>query len=97
MKFDATSDEALTLSQQDGCWRFDQASVARISELFHRLSTEQKIVLERPTPFHSPRQTMRTLLVAVKRGNKGAAAECLDLSTIPYTGTRNWGQGWPSS
>ncbi|MFO0908025.1 MAG: mechanosensitive ion channel family protein [Isosphaeraceae bacterium] len=67
----------------DGAWRFDQDSVARIPELFERLTPEEKIARDARSSFHSARQTMRTMLHAVNTGDLETAASCLDLDAIP--------------
>jgi MscS family membrane protein len=68
---------------RDGVWRFDRETVARVPEMFERLSPEEKSARERRSSFHSARQAARTLLHAVAAGNLDLAARCLDLDGIP--------------
>ncbi len=94
LRFNPESDDSLTLSRQaDGTWRFDRECVARIPEMFSRLSVDEKTARDRRTPFHSARQTMRTLLNAVGRGDHSLAAECLDLEAIPAGARSELGPG----
>ncbi len=69
---------------KDGAWRFDRETVSRVPDLFERLTPEEKSARERRSNFHSPQQTMRTLLNACRAGNLDLAARCLDLEDIPY-------------
>lgn len=76
--------EQVTLARgQDGAWRFDRETVARVPELFEHLTPEQKTARERRSNFHSARQAMRTLLHAAGAGDLDLAARCLDLDGIP--------------
>ena len=68
---------------RDGAWRFDRGTVARVPDLFDRLTPEEKTARERRSSFHSARQTMRTLLQAADAGDLDLAARCLDLDGIP--------------
>lgn len=78
------TDWQVTLARgKDGAWRFNRETVARISEMFERLTPEEKSARERRSSFHSARQTMRTLLQAVNAGDLDLAARCLDLAGIP--------------
>ncbi len=72
----------------DGAWRFDRETVARVPDLFERLTPEEKAARERRSNFHSAQQTMRTLLHASHAGNLDLAARCLDLDGVPQ-GARN--------
>jgi MscS family membrane protein len=74
----------VTLARQpDGCWRFDQETVARIPELFNQLSPAEKTERERRRDFHSARDTMRTFLYALEHQDYDLAAQCLDLGELP--------------
>lgn len=74
----------VTLSRgKDGAWRFDRETIARVSDMFDRLTPEQKTARERRSSFHSARQTMRTLLQAVNAADLDLASRCLDLEGIP--------------
>ena len=67
----------------DGAWRFDRETVARVPDLFERLTPEEKTARERRSNFHSAQQAMRTLLHAADAGDLDLAARCLDLDGIP--------------
>ncbi|MFO0960109.1 MAG: mechanosensitive ion channel family protein [Isosphaeraceae bacterium] len=87
-------DAALKLAKQaDGAWRFDGESVASIPVLFDRLAPEDKAAIERRTPFSSARQTVRTLMTGIRRGDTSLAAECLDLDRIPAGARHELGPG----
>ena len=78
------TDWQVTLARgTDGAWRFDRETVARLPDLFDRLTPEEKTVRERRSNFHSAQQTMRTLLHAADAGDLDLAAKCLDLDDIP--------------
>ncbi len=69
--------------QSDGCWRFDADTIARVPEMFDRLSAAEKSRKDRDSQFGSARQTMRTFLRAGSRGDDRQAAVAIDLSAIP--------------
>lgn len=67
----------------DGAWRFDRETVARVPDLFERLTPAEKTARQRRSSFHSAQQAMRTLLHAANAGDLDLAARCLDLDGIP--------------
>jgi MscS family membrane protein len=78
------SEWQVTLARgRDGAWRFDRDTVARVPDLFERLTPPEKTARERRSNFHSAQQTMRTLLHAADAGDLNLAARCLDLDGIP--------------
>ena len=78
------TDWQVTLARgTDGAWRFDRETVARLPDLFERLTPAEKSARERRSNFHSAQQTMRTLLHATDAGDLDLAAKCLDLDDIP--------------
>ena len=78
------TDWQVTLARgTDGAWRFDRETVARLPDLFERLTPAEKTARERRSNFHSAQQTMRTLLHAADAGDLDLAARCLDLDDIP--------------
>jgi MscS family membrane protein len=75
----------VTLAQQpDKAWRFDQATVARINDMFNLLGTGEKTAKLQRSDFGSARDTVRTFVTAIKHKNFKLAAQCLDLSEIPH-------------
>src|SRR5262249_53887474 len=66
-----------------GAWRFDRETISRVPDMFERLTPDEKSVRERRSSFHSPQQTMRTLLHASDAGDLALAARCLDLDGVP--------------
>ena len=78
------TDWRVTLARgTDGAWRFDRETVARLPDLFERLTPAEKAARERRSNFHSAQQAMRTLLHAADAGDLVLAARCLDLDDIP--------------
>ncbi|MFO0892176.1 MAG: mechanosensitive ion channel family protein [Isosphaeraceae bacterium] len=69
----------------DGAWRFDADTVARVPEMFDRLSPEEKSRKDRASRLGSARQTVRTLIHAASRGDSLLAAQALDLGSIPQS------------
>jgi MscS family membrane protein len=69
--------------QSDGAWRFDPDTIARVPEMFDRLPTDEKSRKDRGSRFGTARQTVRTFLLAVSRGDDRLAARALDLTAIP--------------
>ena len=68
----------------DGAWRFDRETVSRVSDMFERLTPEEKSARERRSNFHSAQQTMRTLIHASNAGDLALAARCLEeLDGVP--------------
>ncbi|WP_165233741.1 mechanosensitive ion channel family protein [Aquisphaera insulae] len=82
--FGKESEFQVVLSRQrDGHWQFELDTIARVPELFDRLSPEEKRRTDRESRFGSARQTLRTFLRAVARGDDATAAEALDLDDVP--------------
>lgn len=80
------TESRVTLARQaDGAWRFDQETIARVAEMFERLPAAEKARSDRSSMFSSARQTMRSLLKGIARGDHGLAASTLDLSGIPFS------------
>jgi len=78
------TDWRVTLARgADGAWRFDRETVARLPDLFERLTPAEKSARERRSNFHSAQQAMRTLLHAAEAGDLDLAARCLNLDDIP--------------
>jgi MscS family membrane protein len=75
--------QAVLARQPDGTWRFDADTVARVPEMFDRLSPEEKTGKDRASQLGSARQTVRTLIQAAERGDSTLAARTLDLSAVP--------------
>jgi MscS family membrane protein len=69
--------------QGDGGWRFDPDTIARVPDMFDRLSPAEKSRKDRDSRFGSARQTMRTFLRATARGDDPLAGRAIDLSAIP--------------
>ena len=85
------TDWQVTLARgNDGAWRFDRETVARVPDLFERLTPEEKTARQRRSNFHSAQQTMRTLLHAADAGDLDLAARCLDLDDIPPGPATSW-------
>jgi MscS family membrane protein len=75
----------VTLSRQpDGTWRFDQETVARITDMFNQLGAGEKTAKLSRSDFGSARDTVRTFVTALKHKNFKLAAQCLDLSELPH-------------
>jgi MscS family membrane protein len=69
--------------QADGCWRFSSDTIARVPEMFDRLSPVEKTRGDRDSRFGSARQTIRSFLRAIACGDDHLAALALDLSLLP--------------
>ncbi|QEH34830.1 Low conductance mechanosensitive channel YnaI [Aquisphaera giovannonii] len=82
--FGKGSDFQVVISRQaDGRWQFEPDTIARVPELFDRLSPQEKRRKDRESRFGSARQTLRTFLRAVARGDDETAAAALDLGAVP--------------
>ncbi len=69
--------------QADSCWRFDVETIARVPEMFDRLSPAEKSRKDQASRYGSARQTVRTFLRAADRGDDAQAARAIDLGSIP--------------
>jgi MscS family membrane protein len=69
--------------QSDGSWRFDPDTIARVPEMFDRLSAAEKTRKDRDSRFGSARQTLRTFLRATARGDDPLAGLAIDLNAVP--------------
>jgi MscS family membrane protein len=84
--------QVLMARGHDGAWRFDADTVARVPEMFDRLSPEEKTRKDRASRLGSARQTVRTLIQAAGRGDSALAARTLDLGGIPHRARASVGQ-----
>jgi MscS family membrane protein len=70
------------LRQRDGCWRFSEATIARIPELFDRLAGKVRAEPGRGLHLDSARDTLVSFQTAAGRHDFELAAKCLNLSEI---------------
>ncbi len=68
------------LRQKNGRWCVSDATVARIPELFEKLTPKERAGRERSGQFDSARDTTATFLSALSQYDLTLAARCLDLS-----------------
>ncbi len=66
--------------QKDGCWRVNDATVARLPEQFDKLTGKERGDRERSGLFESARDTIVTFIDATHHHDLAEAAKCLDLS-----------------
>ena len=83
--------------QDDGRWRFTAGSIAAIPMLLKTVGEEAttrpaEAVTDVPPGRRSARATVKTFLEAVGEGDLEAAANCLDLSSIPQATQMDVGQ-----
>lgn len=65
--------------QRDGCWRFNQDTVAQTAAFFDKVAAHNPKI-ERASHHESARETMATFLASMGNGDHDEAAKCLDLS-----------------
>jgi MscS family membrane protein len=70
------------LRQRDGCWRFSQATIAKIPEMFDKLAGRANSDHGHGSHLDSARDTIITFQTAAARSEFTMSAECLDLSAI---------------
>jgi MscS family membrane protein len=70
------------LRERDGCWRFSQATVAKIPEMFDKLAGKANSDEGHGSHLDSARDAMITFQTSAGRHEFGMAAECLDMSEI---------------
>jgi len=70
------------LRQRDGCWRFSQATVAKIPEMFDKLAGKATSDEGHGSHLDSARDTIITFETSAGRHEFTMAAQCLDLSEI---------------
>ncbi len=71
------------LRQRDGCWRFSEATVARVPEMFDKLlAGKVRPEQENGTHLDSARDTLVTFQTASARRDFATAARCLNLADI---------------
>ncbi|HEV3117440.1 MAG TPA: mechanosensitive ion channel domain-containing protein [Gemmataceae bacterium] len=68
--------------QSDGCWRFSQATIAHIPEMFDKLAGKAQSDQGHGSHLDSARDTIITFQSAAGRREYSMAAQCLDLSEI---------------
>lgn len=68
--------------QRDGCWRFTEATLGRLPEMFDKLAGKVRGEHDAASGLDSARDTLVTFQRATSRRNFAAAARCLDLSEI---------------
>lgn len=68
--------------RRDGSWRFSQATVEQIPQLFDKLAAQQQADRNRVGHLETARDTMVTFLGASNHHHDGRAARCLDLSAL---------------
>ncbi|MFO0864653.1 MAG: hypothetical protein U0744_08390, partial [Gemmataceae bacterium] len=69
--------------QYDGCWRFSDATVARIQAAFDQIAAKERSDKDRSYRLESARDAVVTFLNAVNASDFEQAAECLDLHWLP--------------
>jgi MscS family membrane protein len=70
------------LRQRDGCWRFSEATVARVPEMFDRLAGKVRSDPGQGSHLDSARDTIITFQTAASHYDLAQAAHCLNLSEI---------------
>src|SRR5208282_3418807 len=70
------------LRQRDGCWRFSQATIAKIPEMFDKLAGKATSDEGHGSHLDSARDTIITFETSAGRHEFTMAAQCLDLSEI---------------
>jgi MscS family membrane protein len=68
--------------RRDGCWRFSQATLARVPALFEQLAVQEKADRERTNQQESARDTMGMFLTAINNHDHELASTCLDLGDL---------------
>jgi MscS family membrane protein len=69
--------------QYDGCWRFSDATVARVQAAFDQIAAKERSDKDRTYRLESARDAVVTFLNAVSASDFEQAAECLDLHWLP--------------
>jgi MscS family membrane protein len=69
--------------QRDGCWRFNEATVAHVPEMFDKLAGKVRTESGRGLHLDSARDTLVSFQTAVAQHDFEQAAQCLNLSEIP--------------
>jgi MscS family membrane protein len=70
------------LRQRDGCWRFSEATVGRVPEMFDKLAGKARPDQGQGSQLDSARDTIITFQTAAGRGDLALAAHCLNLAEI---------------
>jgi MscS family membrane protein len=68
--------------QRDGCWRFNETTLARVPEMFDKLAGKARNESGRGAHLDNARETVVSFQAAAARHDFPAAARCLNLSEI---------------
>jgi MscS family membrane protein len=79
------------LRQRDGCWRFSEATVGRVPEMFDKLAGKSRPDQGAGSQLDSARDTIITFQAAAGHGDLALAAHCLNLTEIPASAREELG------